>query len=55
VLRKVLLAYYGGAVTKERFLCWTSRAGQATGFFGATLGAVLILLVWGFIASRKTP
>ena len=31
------------------------QEGQATGFFGATLGAVLILLVWGFIASRKTP
>jgi uncharacterized membrane protein YeaQ/YmgE (transglycosylase-associated protein family) len=25
------------------------------GAFGATLGAVLILLVWGFIASRRTP
>jgi len=31
------------------------QEGQSTGFIGATLGAVLILLVWGFIASRKTP
>lgn len=30
--------------------------GQRTGFIGATLGAVIILLVWGFIASkRNTP
>jgi uncharacterized membrane protein YeaQ/YmgE (transglycosylase-associated protein family) len=30
--------------------------GQAAGFIGATVGAVLILLVWGFIASRRqTP
>ena len=32
------------------------REGQTTGFLGATWGAVLILLVWGFIASRRqTP
>jgi uncharacterized membrane protein YeaQ/YmgE (transglycosylase-associated protein family) len=32
------------------------QEGQATGFIGATLGAVLILLVWGVIASkRQTP
>jgi len=29
------------------------QEGQATGFIGATLGAILILLVWGFIASRR--
>ena len=27
--------------------------GQTAGFIGATLGAILILLVWGFIASRR--
>jgi hypothetical protein len=32
------------------------QEGQAAGFIGATLGAILILLVWGFIASRRqTP
>jgi len=32
------------------------QEGQATGFIGATLGAILILLVWGFIAARRqTP
>ena len=32
------------------------QEGQSTGFIGATLGAVLILLVWGVIASeRQTP
>jgi uncharacterized membrane protein YeaQ/YmgE (transglycosylase-associated protein family) len=32
------------------------QEGQTTGFIGATLGAILILLVWGFIASRRqTP
>jgi uncharacterized membrane protein YeaQ/YmgE (transglycosylase-associated protein family) len=32
------------------------QEGQATGLIGATLGAILILLVWGFIASRRqTP
>ena len=29
------------------------RAGQEAGFIGAIVGAVLILLVWGFIASRR--
>src|SRR6185437_3613895 len=29
------------------------QEGQSTGFIGATLGAILILLVWGFIASRR--
>ena len=32
------------------------QEGQGAGFIGATVGAVLILLVWGFIASRsQTP
>ena len=32
------------------------QEGQATGLIGATLGAILVLLVWGFIASRRqTP
>jgi uncharacterized membrane protein YeaQ/YmgE (transglycosylase-associated protein family) len=32
------------------------REGQAAGFIGAIVGAILILLVWGFIASRRqTP
>ena len=32
------------------------QEGQAAGFIGATVGAILILLVWGFIASRRqTP
>jgi uncharacterized membrane protein YeaQ/YmgE (transglycosylase-associated protein family) len=29
------------------------HAGQGTGFIGSIVGAVLILLVWGFIASRR--
>jgi uncharacterized membrane protein YeaQ/YmgE (transglycosylase-associated protein family) len=29
------------------------QAGQEAGFIGSILGAVLILLVWGFIASRR--
>jgi uncharacterized membrane protein YeaQ/YmgE (transglycosylase-associated protein family) len=29
------------------------QEGQSTGFIGATLGAILILLVWGFIASKR--
>ena len=29
------------------------QEGQTTGLIGATLGAILILLVWGFIASRR--
>ena len=30
--------------------------GQTSGLIGATVGAILILLVWGFIASRSdTP
>jgi uncharacterized membrane protein YeaQ/YmgE (transglycosylase-associated protein family) len=28
------------------------RAGQGAGFIGAIVGAVLILLVWGFIQRR---
>jgi uncharacterized membrane protein YeaQ/YmgE (transglycosylase-associated protein family) len=32
------------------------QAGEGAGLIGATLGAILILLVWGFIASRRrTP
>ena len=32
------------------------QEGQSAGLIGATVGAVLILLVWGFIASRnQTP
>jgi uncharacterized membrane protein YeaQ/YmgE (transglycosylase-associated protein family) len=30
------------------------QAGQGAGFIGSIVGAVLILLVWGFIASRRT-
>ena len=29
------------------------QEGQSAGLIGATVGAVLILLVWGFIASRN--
>jgi uncharacterized membrane protein YeaQ/YmgE (transglycosylase-associated protein family) len=29
------------------------QEGQSTGFIGASLGAVLILLVWAMIAPRK--
>ena len=29
------------------------QEGQGAGLIGATVGAVLILLVWGFIASRN--
>lgn len=29
------------------------HAGQGAGFIGSIVGAVLILLVWGFIASRR--
>ena len=31
------------------------RAGQSTGLIGAVVGAVIILLIWGFIAGRRTP
>ena len=31
------------------------QGGQATGFIGATLGAVLILLVWGFMHPGDKP
>jgi len=32
------------------------QEGQGAGLIGATVGAILILLVWGFIASRnQTP
>jgi len=32
------------------------QEGQSAGLIGATVGAILILLVWGFIASRnQTP
>ena len=30
------------------------QAGQGAGFIGSIVGAVVILLVWGFIASRRT-
>jgi uncharacterized membrane protein YeaQ/YmgE (transglycosylase-associated protein family) len=30
------------------------RAGQGAGFIGAIVGAVLILLVWGFIQRRRS-
>jgi uncharacterized membrane protein YeaQ/YmgE (transglycosylase-associated protein family) len=30
------------------------RAGQEAGFIGAIVGAVLILLIWGFIQRRRT-
>jgi uncharacterized membrane protein YeaQ/YmgE (transglycosylase-associated protein family) len=30
------------------------QAGQGAGFIASIVGAVLILLVWGFIASRRT-
>ena len=29
------------------------QAGQGAGFIGSIVGAVVILLVWGFIASRS--
>jgi len=32
------------------------QAGEGAGLLGATVGAILILLVWGYIASRRqTP
>ncbi|MDQ0472875.1 GlsB/YeaQ/YmgE family stress response membrane protein [Labrys wisconsinensis] len=31
------------------------RADQSAGFIGAVVGAVIVLLVWGFIARRRTP
>jgi uncharacterized membrane protein YeaQ/YmgE (transglycosylase-associated protein family) len=31
------------------------RAGQSTGLIGSVVGAVIILVIWGFIASRRTP
>ena len=30
------------------------QAGRGAGFIGSIVGAVVILLVWGFIASRRT-
>ena len=30
------------------------QAGQGAGFIASIVGAVLILLVWGFVASRRT-
>ena len=30
------------------------QAGQGAGFIASIVGAVIILLVWGFIASRRT-
>jgi uncharacterized membrane protein YeaQ/YmgE (transglycosylase-associated protein family) len=29
------------------------QAGQGAGFIGATIGAVIVLLIWGAIASRQ--
>src|SRR5215831_11222805 len=31
------------------------RAGQSTGLIGAVVGAIIILLIWGFVARRRTP
>jgi uncharacterized membrane protein YeaQ/YmgE (transglycosylase-associated protein family) len=31
------------------------RAGQSTGLIGSVVGAVIILVIWGFIAGRRTP
>jgi uncharacterized membrane protein YeaQ/YmgE (transglycosylase-associated protein family) len=31
------------------------RADEAAGLIGAVVGAVIILLIWGFIASRRSP
>ena len=31
------------------------RADQGAGLIGAVVGAVIILLIWGFIAGRRTP
>jgi uncharacterized membrane protein YeaQ/YmgE (transglycosylase-associated protein family) len=31
------------------------HAGQSTGLIGSVVGAVIILLIWGFIAGRRTP
>ena len=34
-------------------LGWYS-AGEGAGLIGATVGAVIVLLIWGFLASRRT-
>jgi len=31
------------------------RAGQGAGLIGAVVGAIIILLIWGFIAGRRRP
>jgi uncharacterized membrane protein YeaQ/YmgE (transglycosylase-associated protein family) len=31
------------------------RADQGAGLIGAVVGAVIILLIWGFIAGRRSP
>jgi uncharacterized membrane protein YeaQ/YmgE (transglycosylase-associated protein family) len=31
------------------------RADEGAGFIGAVVGAVIILLIWGFIAGRRSP
>ena len=31
------------------------RADEVAGFIGAVVGAIIILVVWGFIAGRRSP
>jgi uncharacterized membrane protein YeaQ/YmgE (transglycosylase-associated protein family) len=31
------------------------EAGEGAGFIGAIVGAVIILVIWGFIAGRRRP
>jgi uncharacterized membrane protein YeaQ/YmgE (transglycosylase-associated protein family) len=31
------------------------KAGEGAGFIGAVVGAIIILLIWGFIARRTAP
>jgi uncharacterized membrane protein YeaQ/YmgE (transglycosylase-associated protein family) len=31
------------------------HAGEGAGLIGATLGAIIVLLVWGAVARRRTP
>jgi len=30
------------------------RGGETAGLFGAIIGAVIVLLIWGFVAGRRT-
>ena len=31
------------------------QAGEGAGFIGAVVGAIIVLLIWGFIARRTAP